>query len=259
MNQNIKNKKEPDANYWEDVWKTVKLPQEIKKEKISEIHNILIKYLPSGKHSVLEVGCAPGKWLAYFFNAFKYSIYGIEYAPIAYEKTIENLKTLNIPNNLFNANFMEFEHEPFDVVFSAGFVEHFKEVLPVFQKKVDLCKINGGYIVTMIPSMQGFNWWISKVFRPEVAKVHFPMNKKELLNYHEKLGVKTLYCDYLGSYQIAPPMDKNDFSKKHPYISAIINFPFKAWNKVINFIFQKLKINPKSGLISSGVIYVGKV
>ena len=159
---------------------------------IHEIHLILTKLLPVGNFKIIEIGCAPGSWIAYFYNSFQYIPSGVEYAPKAYEKTLENLKTLNIKGEIFHADFFEFNHKPYDIVFSAGFIEHFLNVEPVIQKIVNLCASNGGFVITMIPSMQGINRWISKVFRPHVAAGHFPIKKEDLIKYHEQCGTKTL-------------------------------------------------------------------
>ena len=67
-------KKEFDVDYWEDVWDAVSIPQERKAKDIHEIHHILTKILPVGKLKIIEIGCAPGSYLAYFHNCFHYSI-----------------------------------------------------------------------------------------------------------------------------------------------------------------------------------------
>jgi cyclopropane fatty-acyl-phospholipid synthase-like methyltransferase len=250
-------KKEFDVGYWEDAWKNVRIPAERKAKGIHEIHHILKKILPAGKLKLIEIGCAPGSWLAYFHNCFHYSISGIEYAPKAYEKTVENLKILNIPGAIHQANFFEFDHEPYDVVFSTGFIEHFENVAPVIQKIVNLCAFNGGYVVTIIPSMQGINWWISKTFRPQVAAGHFPIKREELIKYHEQCGLETRYCNYIGSFHILTPIEKNKFSKDHPLVSAILNVPFRAWNRIVNILTRTMGLYPKFSYLTNSIIYIG--
>ncbi len=249
-----------DSNYWEDNWNDIPIPQEVKSEDIHEIHQIISKILPDPDNelTLIEIGCAPGGWLAYFHNSFRCTVSGIDYATQACKKTIENLKLQNIPNNVLYADFFEFEHEPYDVVFSSGFIEHFKEIMPVIEKTVSLCKPSSGLVICIIPSMQGVNRWISKTFRPDVAAGHFPINKEELREYHESCGVKTLYCDYAGSLHIFPPIEKNNFSKNNPSISAIINLPIRAWNRFISVVTKKMGIYPKWGFLTKSIIYIGR-
>lgn len=250
--------KEFDSNYWENNWDNVSIPQEKRSEDVHEIHQIISNFLPNTGLNLIEIGCAPGGWLAYFHSNFHCPVSGIDYAPIACKKTIENLKVLNIPNKVLHADLFEFEHEPYDVVFSSGFIEHFKVIMPAIEKIVNLCKPNGGVLICIIPSMQGVNRWISKTFRPNVAAGHFPINKAELRKYHEACGLQTLYCDYVGSLHILPPLEKNNFSKNHPSISAMVNLPFRIWNRIIYIVTKKLGKYPKWGFLTNSIIYIGK-
>ncbi len=251
-------KNEFDVDYWEDVWDAIRIPQEKKAEDIHEFHHIFTKTLPAGKLKLIEIGCAPGSWLSYFHNELHYSVSGIEYAPRAYEKTIENLKIQNIPAEILQSDFFEFKHEPYDVVFSSGFIEHFEDLAPVIQKIVDLCAPNGGFVVTIIPSMQGINQWISKTFRPRVSAGHYPITKKELIKYHEQCGLETCYCNYVGSLHIVAPIAKNIFSKKRPTASAILNLPFRVWNRIISLLTRRTGLYPKSSLLTNSIVYIGR-
>ena len=251
-------KREFDVNYWEDVWKSARIPQAKKANEIHEIHRILTKILPSHKLNLIEIGCAPGSWLAYFHNCFDYSVSGIEYAPRAYHKTIENLKIQDIPGEIFQGDFFEFKHQPYDIVFSAGFIEHFQDVVPVIQKIVKLCTSEAGFVVTIIPSMQGINRWISKTFRPHVAAGHYPIRKSELINYHEQCGLKTQYCSYVGSLRVLPPIEKNRFCENHPSASAILNLPFRAWNRTVNIFTKRVGFYPKLSFMTTSIIYIGQ-
>lgn len=251
-------KKEFDVGYWENVWENVNLPQEKKAKDVHEFHHVFKKILPADNLKLIEIGCAPGSWLVYFHKCFHYSVSGIEYAPKAYETTAKNLKILNIPGEIFLADFFDFNHAPYDVVFSSGFIEHFEEVTPVIQKIVNLCSSNGGFVITIIPSMQGLNRWISKCFRPRVAAGHFPIKKKQLINHHECCGLKTRYCNYIGSFHFAIPIAKNKFSREHPSISAILNLPFYKWNRIISKLTEKIEMYPKFPFLTNGIIYIGE-
>jgi cyclopropane fatty-acyl-phospholipid synthase-like methyltransferase len=251
-------REELDVSYWEDVWEAVSIPLEKRAEDIHEIHGVLTRILPMGKLELIEIGCAPGSWLAYFHKCFGYCVSGIERAPRACEKTIENLRTQNIRGEIFHGDFFEFTHEPYDVVFSAGFVEHFKDVASVIQRIADLCAPKGGLVITMVPSMEGINRWISTTFRPHVAAGHFPINREELKEYHERCGLETLYCDYVGSLHILTPVAKNRFSEEHPSASALLNLPFRAWNRAVSVATRRIGRYPRVRFLTESIIYVGE-
>lgn len=247
-----------DVGYWEDVWEAVSIPQERRAEDIHEVHRILSRVLPKGDLELIEVGCAPGSWLVYFHKCFGYAASGIELAGKACEKTVENLSLQNISGEIFHRDFFEFEHEPYDVVFSAGFIEHFEDVAPVIQRIADLCTSGGGRVITMIPSMQGINRWISKTFRPHVAAGHFPINKKELRECHERCGLKTRYCDYVGPLRVLTPVAKNRFAREHPSVSSILNLPFRAWNRAVSVLTRRIGKYPKVWFLTESILYIGE-
>ncbi len=246
-----------DVDYWESVWDDLHLPQVKTAREIHEIHRLLKHFLPKESLDLIEIGCAPGSWMAYFYNNFNYRISGVEYAPRACRKTVENFKLQNIPAEVFKADFFSFKHEPFDIVFSAGFIEHYPEVDPVIGKIAELCA-PGGYVVTIIPSMEGVNWWISRHFRPHVAAGHFPLGKNDLKTYHEQKGLHTLYCNYIGSFKILIPVAKNNFSRQYPGISTLLNMPFRVYNRLVDRIGYTFGIYPKVSFLADSIIYIGK-
>lgn len=246
------------VDYWEDAWKEIKLPQVYEPKRIPEIDSIFRRYLPRSK-TIIEIGCAPGRWMAYFFQQFDCEVYGIEYAPDAAEITVKNLNYLQIPPNVIVQDFFNFEtSDYYDVVFSAGFVEHFEQPERVLERIIKLAAPDEGIVVTIIPSMIGINRWISKTFRPEVAAKHFPISLQKLIKIHEKFGLRTEYCDYFGCLNILLPMEKNSFAKKHKSLSNFVNFPFRLWNKSSGLLMQLLKTYPKVRHFSSSIVYIGK-
>lgn len=259
IQQKVIESKETDFSYWETVWKNTKIPQEIKPSQIAQIHGILNTVLPSGGLRCIEIGCAIGSWLAYFNRGFGYQVDGIEYAPDAAEKTIENMEALGILANIREADFFEFEpEEPYDVVFSGGFIEHFEDLNSVMKRLVGMATPDGGYIVTIIPCMEGINRWISKTFRPEVAAIHFPVNKKELIGAHEEHGVDTLYAGYIGPFHLLPPIKGNRFAYEHKRLSDFVNMPFHIWNKATSMLSNSLKVYPPCRVAYQSILYVGR-
>ncbi|MDO9027859.1 MAG: class I SAM-dependent methyltransferase [Candidatus Roizmanbacteria bacterium] len=244
-------------NCWEDVWQRVTLPQDRDRKRFHELHAVFSRYLPSGRITFIEVGCAPGSWMSYFALNFGYIVSGLEYAEAAYEKTIENLRLLSIPAQVHLADFFEFEGDTYDVVFSYGFVEHFKDIDRVISRLSALCR-PGGYIVTVIPSLEGLNWWISRHFRPEVAAGHYPITGAELKILHERNSMITLWSGLYGCYQIRPPLDNTRLARRYPFISKILNAPFRAWNRVVSSVTRRIGLYPRSKIVYLGTVYIGR-
>ena len=251
--------KEFQKDYWEDVMSSIRLPCTVNDKSHNDFHKILMHILPQGSYSLLEVGCAPGKWLAYFNQYYGYKVSGIDYAPHAVELTKKNLKLLNVEADIICGDFLKYAPNAkcYDVIFSAGFIEHFVDTKSVVQKIREQVKPEGGYVVTIIPNCYGINGWISKTFRPQVYNGHIPIDLKALISVHELQGIKTIFANYCGGIQIVPPIDKNYFAKKFHRISLFLNMPFVVLNKMTSLIFRKMGIYPRFRCISSSLIYIG--
>ena len=247
-----------DKEYWEDVWKNVKLPITTSPVQNHELDRIFRRLLPRSV-SFIEIGCAPGSWMSYFAKEFGYSVSGIEYAPMAAELTKRNLEYLNIPAEIFTEDFLSYKFKKkYDVVFSGGFIEHFDKPLEVIGRIVDITNPNRGIVITVIPTVPGVNKWVSKIFRPKVAAKHFTITLKELIAFYEAFNVKTVYAGYLGCLKILVPIDKNEFAKKHELLTFLFNLPFRCWNKVIDTATRVLNVYPQIGVLSTGILHIGK-
>ena len=62
---------------------------------------------PSGDLSFIEIGCAPGGWMAYFARQFGYRVTGVDYVRSACDKTTENLRLLSVTGKVVNADVFE--------------------------------------------------------------------------------------------------------------------------------------------------------
>ncbi len=253
------NEQEFSSDYWQHVWENITLPQEVHPGDIWEIHRIFTKILPHGKYSFIEIGCAPGKWMAYFSRQFGFSVSGVEYVSGACAKTRENMERLSIAAKIYDTDLFEFEPTSmYDIVFSAGFIEHFRDAKAVVARLAGLGNPRGGFVITLIPSMEGLNRWISRTFRPRVAAGHFPIDLQQLIALHEKLGLHTLYADYVGGLEIRPPMKKNRFAADHTTMSFLVNLPFHLWNRAAKKMAKTTGIYPKIGWVTNSLLYIGR-
>jgi len=199
--------------YWRRFWEGISLPV-IEKPK-GDIHKILCNILPkSNKVSFIEIGCAPGGWMAYFNKYFGYSVSGIEYVEDAVATTQHNMEIQGIHADVLNLDFLEAEitAASYDVVFSGGSIEHFEDLSGTISKISILAK---QYVVTIVPNLYGVNGFISKVIRPKVFYSHKRIDKNLLRRLHEESGLNTLFCDYAGGLQFIMPAAKTDFFDKN--------------------------------------------
>jgi SAM-dependent methyltransferase len=161
---------------------------------------------PGGGRRLLEVGCAPGRWMLFFHNELGYSVEGIDYVPAACRKTRENLALSNVPGRVIEADFFrcDLPGESYDAVVSLGFIEHFSDVEGVIARHAALVR-PGGTLVLGIPNFRGVNYWIQKVMDRPLLKAHNTsiMSLKFLRGLSRKCPLEPLWVGYLGGFEPA--------------------------------------------------------
>jgi hypothetical protein len=96
--------------FWDYVWNKVRLPLIIeptsKDPVIKEMLRFFQDLLPKEKLSAVEIGGAPGQFIAYLSKYHGYEANIIEYSKIGCQKTIENFKLLGLDINIYNLDFL---------------------------------------------------------------------------------------------------------------------------------------------------------
>ncbi len=224
--------------HWDKIWQSQHLL--IFKSYCGDIniHRFLKKFINRPNMSCLEVGCAPGGYLAYFAKEFDCQIFGFDYSNIGIAITKKNLDIQGIKGKLYWKdildNSMPFGQQQFDIVCSFGLVEHF-ENWPVVIKKISEFVKPSGLMITTIPNLFGINGFISKIFRPKIYYGHKKISPADLKSKQKMLNMNLISCNYSGHWFISPPLQMNNFVEIYPNISKIINLPFQ----VINYFLKK--------------------
>ena len=195
--------------------------------------------------------------MAYFNKMFQYSVCGIEYVEDAANATRRNMELQGIQAEVLNEDFfnIEFDVGRYDIVFSGGFIEHFRDTYGVTGRIGAIAK---GYVVTMVPNLFGINGQISKRIRPRVFHGHERINVELLRSAHEKCGLSTLFCDYVGGLQFIMPAEKNTFFDRNPRLAGMINLPFRAFNLISRTFGKHLHCCPRTRWLSTHLMYIGK-
>lgn len=160
------------------------------------------KYNPK---SIMEIGCGNSNWLPYIEKKYHLKIYGIDYSEIGCEMVINKLKNENNKKNIFCIDFFDEETvgkiPKVDLIFSLGVVEHFsntKDVLRIYLSMLS----DGGILLTEIPNMTRINGWLTKIYQPEVYKIHKILTIADLKRYYQELEIKYLCSGHLGTFSL---------------------------------------------------------
>ena len=123
---------------------------------VRDTTRLLKKHVRPGSR-YLEIGCAPGKILAWVASVLKAEVTGLDYSEPGIAQCRVLFDALGLKVDLYRDDF--FDHQlplnSFDVVTSFGFIEHFDDARPVVQKHLELVK-PGGLALIAVPNYGGF-------------------------------------------------------------------------------------------------------
>jgi SAM-dependent methyltransferase len=216
-----------DVQFWENYWANCTLPSIIDYKFSFErcLANQLNKALQGTSGEILEVGCAPGKWLAFAAQELGLKPSGIEYSKAGMEATLKNFSLLGIePGFVEYGNFFEIRpHSQFDVVMSLGFIEHFDRVDIVVEKHIQWLK-NGGCLVLGIPNFRGIYYPMQKVLDPTLLDKHnlTIMNLKYFCHLADKFNLTPIFLEYIGSIEPALLVVKPNKNNIQQFVVKII-------------------------------------
>lgn len=197
-----------EKKYWEDRWDRIRLPAIIEpttKHPIAkEVLCVFQEFLPTEKLSAVEIGGAPGQWVAYLSKYHGYETSVIEYSETGCQKTMENFDLLGLNVNVYKQDFFgDLSSLPrFDLVLSMGFIEHFNDLDDVFRRHVNLLK-KGGILALGVPNFGGISQKVLARMAPDMLSRHNieAMDLKNWSTLESMYGLTPLFKGYIGGFE----------------------------------------------------------
>ncbi|MDD3774128.1 MAG: methyltransferase domain-containing protein [Patescibacteria group bacterium] len=227
--------------HWENNWSQIRLPaKSIKcysnKLAYKKIVKIFKKYNFRPK-TFLEIGGCPGRWADFFNTNFQSICDVIDYEKKGCALTKKNFKLLKIKGKIYNQDIFNntLSKEYYDVVLSAGLVEHFDHLEPIFDKHWELLK-KGGFLIISVPNIKKskfYDYFAKK--HKESYRGYRAVTKKELIKIAKRKKLKIIFCDYLGVINLGVvkrTILKNNFFKK---IGKFFDYLFFGLERIITF------------------------
>lgn len=190
-------------NYWETIYNgSVKYKSPVVHGYLGFINNQVTKSINRfyPYKSIVELGAGGSDWLIHLALASKsekvqgieYTIKGCELLEKKAAGVIKNLKVLK--KDIFELN--NDEIEKFELVFSNGLVEHFKDLEGVIGIKKRFMA-EDGYMYTIIPNIPGLPGLLMRYLNKDIYDLHVPYNHEKLRDAHEKNGLYIVDSGYL--------------------------------------------------------------
>jgi len=143
---------------------------------------------------VLEIGCAPGKHLAYLARKRRARVCGLDYSEPGIAHCRDLFSRLGLEGEFRCEDIFAtlLPEGSFDLVYSLGVIEHFDDPRPLIDKHLRLAK-NGGLVLITVPNYAGLYGRLQTYFDPENLKLHnLDVMSRETL---ASLAQNTLACE----------------------------------------------------------------
>ena len=146
-----------DQAHWDVAWGLPVKPRlpSLLNVDVLNLTRLLRKYVTPGCRYI-EIGCAPGKLLAWVAGVLRAEASGLDYSATGVAQCRALFDALRLPVKLYEADF--FDHRlplrSFDVVSSFGLIEHFDDARPVVRQHLELVR-PGGVAVIAVPNYGG--------------------------------------------------------------------------------------------------------
>lgn len=209
------------TEFWDEYWEGVKLPTAVDPHFAFDrcFSAALQRALAGVTGSVFEIGCAPGKWLAFLAENCGLKPAGIEYSPEGMAATRKNLALHGIEDaEILEGDFFTREPEArFDAVASYGFIEHFDDPQPVLDRHLDWLK-PGGLLVIGVPNFRGIHGTLQKMLDRSIVEKHnlSVMDPAFFSAWAQQRGMAVESVEYLGGFE--PGLPIVDTSRMNPAI-----------------------------------------
>ncbi len=151
------------------------------------------KFIRKGAR-VIEIGCGGSHWLPYFAKHFNADVWGLDFSSKGLETAQDALRRARYTATLVQADLFNDTQIPtayFDVVWSAGFIEHFTNTTATIRAMANYAK-PGGLIITSVPNLNGVMGRLRRWGNPEAADTHITFTTDTLDAIHRESGLEVV-------------------------------------------------------------------
>jgi SAM-dependent methyltransferase len=201
-----------DEKYWDKVW----AHGSVSSTRLSRWKRFLVeppivrqfweevlpRFLPSGPAHVVELGSAPGRNLIQWREQFGYNIFGVDFSPEGVREQRETFSRCGVDDSsslqadFLEQSFQDQYRDKFDIVYSAGLIEHFTRPDEAVGAHIRILK-PGGLLIVSIPNLAGLYRYLVPTRILDLHNLEI-MHLAAFRALFEMQDVRPLFCEYLG-------------------------------------------------------------
>lgn len=193
-----------DVAHWEEHWWAAQRPRRLRWLYRDQDYETvrLIRQAAAGRSArILEVGGGGSRILPYLGRKLGNPVFGADFSWTGCRLLRANLRLQGIQGsvvceNLFQSSLAD---ETFNVVYSAGVIEHFEDQRGVVAAHLRLVK-PGGRLVITVPNLQGVQGDVFRRLAPSLWEKHVVFGPSDLAEVFRGLGLCEVRSGYLGSF-----------------------------------------------------------
>jgi SAM-dependent methyltransferase len=198
-----------DSDRWDTYWRELvsELPVEVTHRsglQASAILDVFDQVLAADPpQRVLEVGGAPGGFLAYLHRTTGCECSILDFSPHGCELARENFRLLGIPLAIHEDDVLTATGLPrFDLVFSLGLIEHFTRLSEIVEAHRKLVS-EGGKLMLGVPNFRGVNGWMASRIDPSrVADQNLDSEEVGAWeSFEQEFNLERLFLGYVGGFE----------------------------------------------------------
>ena len=199
-----------DTDHWDSYWEHgPELPVDVDRDTHSStraILDVMDRFMPTGAHrSVLEIGGAPGGFLAHFQRKFGHAVYVLDNSRVGIEMTRRNFALLGISGEVLEQDMFDAAaaKPQFDVVYSHGLIEHFADTRSTIAAHLTYLK-PGGTLIVGCPNFLGVvNRLLIKRLSPSLFDWHelAVMDIRRWPEFEQQLELRVRFRGYIAGFQ----------------------------------------------------------